>query len=127
MYEDLRDRAIANLEKRKKKEKIVQVIGVILGSVAALLYGITFFMEVEDRPYMFIPIGILAFVFCIIYTVMLGLPFAERNDITEDDVEEEIAKIYRRYRLSELDNVNEEEEFELRQIEKLIDDKEDYV
>jgi len=49
MYEDLRDRAIANLEKRKKKVKAMQIVGVIFGSVAVFLYGITFLMHPADR------------------------------------------------------------------------------
>ena len=127
MYEDLRDRAIANLEKRKKKVKAMQIVGVIFGSVAVFLYGITFLMHPADRPYMFIPIGALALVYTIIYTATMGLPFTDQEDITEEDIEYEVAKIYRRYKSSDLQDMSSEERLELKQIEEVLRDGEDYV
>jgi len=126
MYEDLRDRAITNLERRRKKEKAVQVVGVILGSIAALLFGIMFFMHPGDRQYMLIPIGVLGLIFCIIYTSILGLPLVN-NDISENDIEMEVAKIYREYKSADLQDFTEEEQLEIRQIELLMDDKDEYV
>ena len=60
MYEDLRERALNNLEKKRKKVRAMQILGAIFGSIAVLLFGIRSFMVPADRPYMFIPIGILA-------------------------------------------------------------------
>ena len=127
MYHDLRDRAITNLEKRKKKEKTAQIIGVILGSVALFLFGIRAFLDPADRNYMFIPIGILALVYCIIYTILLGVPFVENDDISEEDIEMEVAKIYRKYKRRDRLELTEEERLELQEIEILIDDREEYV
>ncbi len=58
MYEELRDRAIENLERRRKKVRAMQVVGVVFGSVALFLFGIRYLMIEPDRPYMFIPNGI---------------------------------------------------------------------
>ena len=127
MYEDLRERAIQNLEKRRKKERTMQVIGVIFGSVAVFLYGVSRFMIEGDRPYMFVPIGILGLAYLIIHTIVLGLPFTTQEDISETDIEQELVKIYRRYKHTELADLSEEEELELRQIEYLMNDREDYV
>lgn len=127
MYEDLRERAIQNLETRRKKERTMQVIGVIFGSVAVLLFGVSRFMYEADQPYMFIPIGILGLVYLIIYTAVLGLPFTTQEDISETEIEQELIKIYRRYKHTELADLSEEEALELRQIEYLLNDREDYV
>lgn len=127
MYEDLRERAIQNLETRRKKERTMQVIGVIFGSVAAFLFGVSRFMAASDRPYMFIPIGILGLLYLIIHTAVLGLPFTTQEDISETEIEQELIKIYRRYKHTELADLSEEEALELRQIEYLMNDREDYV
>ena len=127
MYEDLRDRAIAKLEKKKKKEKVMQVIGVILGAVATFLFFIRYTADISDRPYFFIPIGILALVYCIIHTAVLGLPFMNNHEITEDDIEQEIVKVYRKYKSSDLADMNEDEHLELIQMEEMLHEGEEYV
>ncbi len=127
MYEDLRDRAITNLEKRKKKVKAMQIVGVIFGSVALLLFSIRYLMTEGDRIFMLIPIGVLALVYCIIHTAVLGLPFIADNDITEEDIETEVARVYRKYRSSDLQDMSEEEHLELKQIETMMRNGEDYV
>jgi len=127
MYEELRDRAIVNLEKRKKKEKAMQIIGVIIASVSIFLFFIRYLAYPGDRIYFFIPIGILALVYCIIHTIVLGLPFADNRDISEEDIEREVAKVYRRYKSSDLQDFSEEEHLELRKIEEVMRDGEDYV
>ena len=127
MYEDLRDRAIANLEKRRKRKKVAQIIGVILGSIATFLFFIRYLAPPADRVYFFIPIGILALVYCIIYTILLGVPFLQEEDITEEDIEREVAKVYRKYKSSDLSDLSEDEHLELRQIEEVLRDGEDYV
>lgn len=127
MYEDLRERAITNLEKKKKKEKTMQIIGVIFGSTATFLFFIRYLADPSDRVYFFIPISILALVFCIIYTAVMGLPFADNDDITEEDIEYEVARIYGKYKSDNLPNVSEDECLELKQIEEVLRDGEDYV
>lgn len=127
MYEDLRDRAIANLEKRKKKVKAMQIVGVVFGSIATFLFFIRYLMFIRDRPYMFIPIGILALVYCIIHTAVLGLPFTNDRDISEEDIEQEVARVYRKYKSADLEDMNEDERLELKQIEEVLRDGEDYV
>lgn len=127
MYEDLRDRAIANLERRRKKVRVMQIIGVIMGSIATFLFFIRYLAAESDRIYFFIPIGILALAYCIVYTIVLGIPFMQEEDITEDEIEREVAKVYRKYKSADLDDLSEEEHLELRQIEEVLRDGEDYV
>ncbi len=127
MYEDLRERALINLEKKKKKVKAMQIVGAVFGSIAVFLYGISFLMDKADRPYMLIPIGVLTLIYFIVYTAVMGLPFIDSDDITEEDIEYEIAKVYRRYKNSELTDMSDEEHLELKQIEIMMRDGEDYV
>lgn len=127
MYEDLRERALINLEKKKKKVKAMQIVGAVFGSIAVFLYCISFLMDKADRPYMLIPIGVLTLIYFIVYTAVMGLPFIDSDDITEEDIEYEIAKVYRRYKNSELTDMSDEEHLELKQIEIMMRDGEDYV
>lgn len=127
MYEELRDRAITNLERRRKKVRAMQIVGVIFGSLALFLFGIRYLMHEVDRPYMFIPIGILTLVYCIIHTAVLGLPFTNSSDITEEDIEIEVIKVFRKYKSADLLDMNEEEELELKQMEIILNNDEDFV
>lgn len=128
MYDKTRERAIANLEKRRKKERAMQIIGVVFGSAAVFLFSIRYLMDPSDRPYMFIPIGILFLIYCIVHTAVLGLPFGKDDSITESEIEAEVAKIYRRYKTEELSDLSHEEYLELKQMEEvLLDNDEDYV
>ncbi len=127
MYEEIRDRAITNLEKKRKKVRAMQIIGVIFGSAALFLFFIRYLMFEGDRPYMFIPIGILAIVYAIIHTAVLGLPFTGDNEITEEDIELEVIKVFRRYKSSDLQDISEEEELELKQLEQILDNDDEYV
>lgn len=127
MYDEIRDRAIISLERRKKKIRAMQIVGAILGSLVLFLYCMRYLMHEGDRPYMFIPIGILVLVYFIIHTAVLGLPFGGPDYITEEDIENEVVKIYRRYKSSDLHDVNEAEELELKQMETLLNDDEEYV
>lgn len=127
MYDELRERAIQNLEKRRKKVRVMQIIGVVFGSVALFLFCIRYLMYEGDRIFMFIPIGILGLLYGIIHTAVLGLPFVEQNDISEDEIEQEVIKVFRRHKTSGLRNMNEEERLELRQIELVLGEEEDYV
>ena len=128
MYEELRDRAITNLERKRKKVRAMQIVGVIFGSMALFLFGIRYLMYEGDRPYMFIPIGILAIIYSIIHVSVLGIPFMGQGDITEEEIELEVIKVFRKYRSSDLKDMNEEEELELKQIEQILNnDDEEYV
>ena len=127
MYEELRDRAIRNLERRKKKVRAMQIVGVVFGSMILFLFGIRYLMMPSDRPFMFIPIGILAIIYSIIHTSVLGLPFVENKDITEEDIEKEVIKVFRRYKRVDLQDLTHEEELELKQLERLIEDDDEYV
>ena len=106
----------------------MQIVGVVFGSIALFLFGIRYLMFEGDRPYMFIPIGILAVIYSIIHTAVLGLPFTRQDYITEEDIELEVIKIFRRYKYADLQDMSEEEELELKQIERVLDnDDDDYV
>lgn len=127
MYEELRDRAITNLERKRKKVRAMQIVGAILGSIAVFLFFIRYTMYEGDRPYMFIPIGILALLYFIIHTAVLGLPFVGADDITEEDIEIEVIKVFRKYKSSVLQDLNAEEELELKQMDRVLNNDEDYV
>lgn len=127
MYDELRDRAIRNLERHRKKVRAMQIIGVILGSIALFLFCIRYLLAESDRPFMFIPIGILALLYCVIHTAVLGLPFSGPDYITEEDIEVEVVKLFKRYKSSDLRDLNEEEELELKQIEHILTDDDEYV
>ena len=105
----------------------MQIVGVIFGSIALFLFFVRYLMFPTDRPYMFIPIGILAIIYAVIHTAVLGLPFGGSDEITEEDIEIEVVKIFRRYKSTDLQDMNAEEELELRQIEKILDNNDDYV
>ncbi|MEM9545107.1 MAG: hypothetical protein AAGA77_03995 [Bacteroidota bacterium] len=127
MYDDLRDKALENLEKRKRKVRAMQIVGVIFGSIALLLLYIRSIMMEADKPFMLIPIGIILAIYCIIHTAVLGLPFTNQDSITEEDIEIEVAKIFRKYKFSDLQDLSDEEELELKQIDRILNNDEDYV
>ena len=127
MYEELRDRAISNLERKRKKVRAMHIVGVIFGSIATFLFFIRYLTDAGDRPFMFIPIGILAIIYAIIHTAVLGLPFGGDDDITEDDIEREVIKVFRRYKSSDLQDINDDEALELKQLEQILEDDDEYV
>lgn len=124
MYEELRTRAIISLERRKKKERAMQVVGVIFGSAALFLFCIRYLMHPMDRPYMFIPIGIIGLAYLIVHTIVLGFPFYKEPEITEDDIEYEMLRIFRKNRPEVLKRIKKEEELELRQVEYRLEGEE---
>ncbi len=65
--------------------------------------------------------------YSIIHTAVLGLPFTNQDSITEEDVEQEVIRVFRRYKTADLLEMSDEEELELKQIERILDDDEDYV
>jgi hypothetical protein len=77
--------------------------------------------------HMFIPIGILCIVYTIIHTIVLGIPFSRVANITEDDVEKEVIRVFRKYKTADLLDISKEEELELRQIERVLEDEDEYV
>ncbi len=126
MNEYIRDRAIVNLEKRQKKVRNLQVVAVCLGGAALVLYGISQLMPTADRPYMLIPIAIIGLVYAIIHTVMLGLPFID-NEITIEDIDREVGRLYRKYRTNDLENLSDIEILELKELQNLVDETDEYI
>ena len=49
MYEEIRDRAITNLEKKRKKVRAMQIVGVIMGSVALFLFFVIQYRAIKVR------------------------------------------------------------------------------
>ena len=132
MYEDLRHRAIVNIEEKKKRKKTTQIIAVVFGSIIFFLAFISMFITDGDRVYMLIPITVLVLTYGIIHTVINGFPFlAIDDDISETDIELEIAKIYRRSRISTEEDLSDEEILELRELDEMVavrmEEKEDYI
>ena len=46
---------------------------------------------------------------------------------TEEDIELEVIKVFRRYKSSDLQDISEEEELELKQLEQILDNDDEYV
>lgn len=108
----------------------MQIISVVFAAVTLFLFFIRYTAHPSQRVYFYIPIGILALVYCIVYTAILGWPFANSLEITENDIDQEVIKIYRKFSSSDLSNMTEDEHLELKQIEEILldqDDSEDYV
>ena len=127
MYDELRERAIRNLERNRRKTRAMQVIAVLFGSIAIFLFFIRYFMFEGDRVYMFIPIAALGLMYGIIHTAVLGFPFVESNDITEEDIESEVIKVFRRSKSSSMHKYNAGERLELRQIEMILEEDDEFV
>lgn len=130
MYQDLQERAIEQIEKKRRKKKSLQIVGVIFGSISFFLLIVSIFMFPAERIFMLIPITALAMIYTIIHTAMVGFPFIKHDEISEGDIDLEVARIYRQSKNYQIADLSSGEILELRQLDIIreeIDDREDYV
>ena len=127
MYEDLRQKAITKIEKERKAKKAVHIVGLIFSFVSIVLMVVS--SQVPNPTAAFwikFPILLLALVYGIIYTANFGIPFlSSSDDLTEEEIEREIVKIYRKTNLDkivadedthlDLQDLRELEELQIRQ------------
>jgi len=120
MYEDLKEKAVLELEEKRKRRKGIQVVGVTFVMVSIILFIISTRFYADVAFWIKFPIIILALTFGIIYTTEYGLPFTvEDDDLSDEEIEREMVKIYRKSNLDKLSTNSNDEQLELREIEEL--------
>ena len=120
MYEELREKAVLELEKKRKKKKEIQVVGLVFIMVSIILFIISTRFYGATAFWIKFPIIILALTYGIVYTSEYGLPFTgEDDDLSDEEIEREIVKIYKKSNLDKLSNNNSDGHLELKEIEEL--------
>lgn len=131
MYEELEEKAIENLKAKKSQKKSVYVVGVIFIAVSILLYIVSLNFHSTVAYWIKFPILVLALVYAIIYFSVFGFPFLGADEeLTEEEIEREIVKIYKQRGVKNDDPQSEEDALELKEIEALRnkwEDDEEYV
>ncbi|MEM9546365.1 MAG: hypothetical protein AAGA77_10340 [Bacteroidota bacterium] len=131
MYDDLQEKAVKNLKKKKLEQKGVYVVGMIFAAVSIILYTISLNFGGMAAYWIKFPIMVLALVYAVIYFATFGIPFMRDGDeLTDEEIEREMVKIYKEQGLKNSEAENEKDELELRDIEALrnkYDDNEEYV
>lgn len=131
MYEDIREKAIAELEEKKKKRRDIQTIGLVFAMVSIVLYVISTQFYGNASFWIRFPILILVLLFGVIWTSEYGFPFlGDTNELSDEEIEREMVNIYRKSNLNKLQENDVIEELELKEIEELKDryeGGEDYV
>lgn len=131
MYEELREKAVNELEKKRKKRKGIQVVGVVFAMISIILFVVSTRVYGSAAFWIKFPIIILGLTYGIIYTSEYGLPFTgEEDDLSDEEIEREIVKIYRKSNLNKLSNKSSDETLDLREIKVLkekFDGDKDYV
>lgn len=118
LYENLREKAIKRIEKEKKKRQGVYVVGWVFAVVSVILFVISTQFSGEAVFWTRFPIIILALVYSIVHVSTLGFPFLKEDELSEEEIEREMVKIYKR---SNLNKISEEpiDRLELKQIEEI--------
>lgn len=120
MYEDLKEKAIQNLKKQRNKKRAVQIVGVVFVAVSIILYIVSLNFYADVAFWIKFPIIILALVYAIIYAAVFGIPFISLDDeLTDEEIEREIVKIYKLEGSIRNDDLDIEDELELKEIEAL--------
>lgn len=120
MYEDIREKAVSELEEKRTRRKGIQVVGMTFAMVSIILFIISSRFYADTAFWIRFPIIILALTFGIIYTSEYGLPFTgEDDELSDEDIEREMVKIYRKSNLDQLSANSTDERLELKEIEKL--------
>lgn len=118
LYENLREKAIKRIEKEKKKRQGVYVVGWVFAVVSVILFVVSTQFSGEAVFWTRFPIIILALVYSIVHVSTLGFPFLKEDELSEEEIEREMVKIYKR---SNLNKISEEpiDRLELKQIEEI--------
>jgi hypothetical protein len=120
MYENLKDKALAKIKRERVKKKSVHTVGIIFTAVSILLFVISMNFHGSAEYWIKFPILILALVYAIIYFSTFGVPFLGLDEeISDEEIEREIVKIYKQQSKEGQNNANNSEELELKEIESL--------
>ncbi|MGK0315708.1 MAG: hypothetical protein ACI86M_001940 [Saprospiraceae bacterium] len=131
MYEELREKAVIELERKRKKRKDIHLVGLVFTMVSIILFIISTRVYGSAAFWIKFPIIILALTYGIVYTSEYGLPFSGDDDgLSDEEIEREIVEIYRKSNLNKLSSNATDEKLELKEIEELKEKYEggtDYV
>ncbi|MFT4535064.1 MAG: amino acid transporter [Saprospiraceae bacterium] len=120
MYEELREKAVLELEKKRKKRKEIQVVGLVFTMISIILFIVSTRFYSGTAFWIRFPIIILALTYGIVYTSEYGLPFSgEDDDLSDEEIEREIVKIYKKSNLNRLSKNTSDAHLELKEIEEL--------
>jgi len=131
MYDELHDKAVENLKKKKLQRRSVYVVGLIFSAVSIILYVVSLNFHSIVAYWIKFPILVLALVYAIIYFSTFGFPFmGDEDELTNEEIEREIVKIYKQSGMKSASPENDEDALELREIEALknkYDDNDEFV
>ena len=131
MYEDLKNKAVTNIKNDRAKKRGVHTIGVIFTAVSIILFVISLNFNAYTAYWIKFPILILALVYAIIYFSVFGAPFlGTQEEISDEEIEREIVRIYKLEGKNESKTSEDFEELELKEIETLKkkwEDDDDFV
>ena len=131
MYEELREKAVMELEEKRKKRKEIQIVGLVFTMVSIILFIVSTRVYGSAAFWIKFPIVILALTYGIVYSSEYGLPFTGGDDdLSDEEIEREIVKIYRKSNLNKLSSNSTDEKLELKEMEELKEKYEgdtDYV
>lgn len=120
MYEDLREKAVKELEAKRKRRKEIQVVGLTFTMVSIILFIISTRFHGSTSFWIKFPIIILSLTYGIVYTSEYGLPFSgSDDDLSEEEIEMEMVKMIKKTNLNKLSQNSEEDQLELKEIEAL--------
>lgn len=120
MYEDLKEEAVENLKKEQSKRRGVYTVGFIFTAVSIILFFISLNFNAYVAYWIKFPILILALVYGIIYFSTFGFPFLDdSNELSEEEIEREMVKIYKTRSLNNKRGATEEQPLELKELEEL--------
>lgn len=120
MYEDLREKAIKSLEKKRKKRKEVQTVAVTFATAAVILLLVSSQLSGPAVFWVRMPIIILALVYGMVHVSEYGFSLSGSDDhLTEEEIERELVNIYRKSNLDKVASVSDNVDLELRQLEAL--------
>ena len=131
MYDELKEKAVENLKEKRALKKSVHIVGAIFIAVSIILFVISSNFHGTAAYWIKFPILILALVYGVIYFATFGFPFlSEDDELSDEEIEREIVKIYNLEGRSSSSNANDPDALELREIEALKskwDDEEEFV
>lgn len=119
MYEELHKQA----KKKVEAKMAFYVLAVILTSVSIILLVLSFFMQYPASFWLRFPILVFALFLGVFYVAVFGLPHsgALSKEWQEEEIEKEVARLYREKRaaLPPPEELSEEDRLELKELERL--------
>lgn len=132
MYEKIREEAVQSIEDKRSKKRTLQSLGFLFASVCVILYIVSTRFYGDTAFWIKFPMIILTFIYGFIHVSMYGFSFfGESDELSDEDIEREMANIYRKSNLEKLADIDGKVDgLELKEIETLIqkhDNSEDLV